>query len=62
MFVPVEMLYKTVKYLALKAVLTAEERFHFCFVCGVTCFSLLERHENRHPTERSDERRDCTHC
>ena len=32
MFVPVEVLYKTVKYLALKAVLTAEERFHFCFV------------------------------
>ena len=42
MFVPVEMLYKTVKYLALKAVLTAEERFHFCFVREIICFALLE--------------------
>ena len=62
MFVLTEVLYKTAKYLALKAVLAAEERFHFCFVREITCFALLEKHENRHPTERRDERRDITHC
>ena len=62
MFVPAEVLYKTPKYLALKAVLAAEERFHFCFVCEITCFTLLEKHENRHLTERRDERQDFTHC
>ena len=50
MFVPAEVLYKTAKYLALKAVLAADERFHFCFAREVTCFALLEKHENYHPT------------
>ena len=62
MFVPAEVLYKTAKYLALKAVLAAEERFHFCFVREITCFALLEKLENRHLTERRDERQDSTHC
>ena len=62
MFVPAEVLYKTAKYLALKAVLAAEERFHFCFVREITCFALLEKHENCHPTKRRDKQQDITHC
>ena len=44
MFVLTEVLYKTAKYLALKAVLAAEERFYFYFVREVTCFVLMENH------------------
>ena len=44
MFVLTEVLYKTAKYLALKAVLAAEERVYFYFVREVTCFVLMDSH------------------